>query len=73
MGSGLFPAIKTALVDVCHEFKSCNVTILKGYGELGLGRPRQDGFHSDFEINFAPSFSPHSSAGCAGVRPRGTF
>ena len=24
--------------------------ILKSYGELGLGRPRKDGFHSDFEI-----------------------
>ena len=42
-GSGLFPAIKTALVDVCHEFKTCNITILKSYGELGLGWPRKDG------------------------------
>ena len=36
-GSGLFPAIKTALVDVCHRKKVNGVTILKGYGELGLG------------------------------------
>ena len=49
-GSGLFPAIKTALVDVCHRKKVSADAILKGYGELGLGRPRKDGFHSDFEI-----------------------
>ena len=36
-GSGLFPAIKTALVDVCHRKKVNDVTILQGYGELGLG------------------------------------
>ena len=36
-GSGLFPAIKTALVDVCHEIRMGGITILKGYGELGLG------------------------------------
>ena len=41
-GSGLFPAIKTALVDVCHRKKVNAVTILKSYGELGLGRPRKD-------------------------------
>ena len=46
-GSGLFPAIKTALVDVCHRKKVRGITILKGYGELGLGWPRKDGFHSD--------------------------
>jgi hypothetical protein len=28
---------KTALVDVCHEFKTRDTTIVKGYGELGLG------------------------------------
>ena len=36
-GSGLFPAIKTALVDVCHEIRMCDTMILKSYGELGLG------------------------------------
>ena len=40
-GSGLFPAIKTALVDVCHRKKVWHVTILKSYGELGLGRSAQ--------------------------------
>ena len=39
-GSGLFPAIKTALVDVCHRKKVNDITILKGYGELGLRRPQ---------------------------------
>ena len=41
-GSGLFPAIKTALVDVCHRKKVWHRMILKSYGELGLGRPRKD-------------------------------
>ena len=41
-GSGLFPAIKTALVDVCHRKKVWHITILKSYGELGLGRPLKD-------------------------------
>ena len=36
-GSGLFPAIKTALVDVCHRKKVWADAILKSYGELGLG------------------------------------
>ena len=40
-GSGLFPAIKTALVDVCHRKKVRGITILKGYDELGLGRPHE--------------------------------
>ena len=39
-GSGLFPAIKTALVDVCHRKKVWAMMILKSYGELGLGRPQ---------------------------------
>ena len=38
----MFPAIKTALVDVCHRKKVNGVTILKSYGELGLGRSAQD-------------------------------
>ena len=40
-GSGLFPAIKTALVDVCHEIEMWHTMILKSYGELGLGRSAQ--------------------------------
>ena len=36
-GSGSFPVIKTALVNVCHEIRICDRTILHGYGELGLG------------------------------------
>ena len=56
-GSGLFPAIKTALVDVCHRKKVNADTILKGCGELGLGRPRKDGFHSDFEISSKTEFN----------------
>ena len=34
----MFPAIKTALVDVSHEIRMCDRMILKGYAELGLGR-----------------------------------
>ena len=37
----MFPAIKTALVDVCHRKKVRGITILKGYGELGLGEPHE--------------------------------
>ena len=36
-GSGSFPAIKTALVGVCHRKKVWARMVLKGYGELGLG------------------------------------
>ena len=36
----MFPTIKPALVDVCHEIGMCDTTILKSYGELGLGRPQ---------------------------------
>ena len=39
-GSGLFPAIKTALVGVCHRKKVRGVTTVKGYGELDLGLPQ---------------------------------
>ena len=46
-GSGLFPAIKTALVDVCHEIRMCDTTILHGYGELGLGRTRKDAIRTN--------------------------
>ena len=38
----MFPAIKTALVDVCHEIRMGHITILKSYDELGLGRPLKD-------------------------------
>ena len=33
-GSGLFPAIKTALVDVCHRKKVWARMVLQGYEEL---------------------------------------
>ena len=36
-GSGLFPAIKTVLVDVSHENKVWRTTNLKSYGELDCG------------------------------------
>ena len=38
---GTFLAFKTAPEEVCHRSKTCNVTILRSYGELGLELPTQ--------------------------------